>query len=223
MEELFVSILMILYLLGYLLKINDFLSLICCWVWLTSGRGRYISMRDLVMKPLSARWNLVFAYSDIWKFGDRYNFLLPQCSHLICRLRHLTLAARATIVKLELLREHTAIFARSLHIDLRWVLMCRSSSARRMKAVKALGPRLSQIYYDIGRSTWRYLRLPDIFFVVLRRSSWTLNFLHDLDQVLLRQMIGSVLPRVSLIFSLATIVVSVIAWRDVKAIIALLN
>ena len=134
MNKLLMSILMILNLLCYLLQVNNLLSLVCCRIRLASWRCRNIAMWKMTMNTLTTRLNLIFADSDIWKFWNRNNLFLSECAHLICRLRHMTttLGVRTIVVKLQLLRENTAILTWCLDVNLRLILLRGSCGPWRM-------------------------------------------------------------------------------------------
>ncbi len=221
------SILLILNLLCYLLEVNNLLSLVCCWIRLATWRCRNIAMWKMTMNTLTTRLNLIFADSDIWKFGYRNNLFLSECAHLICRLRHMTttLGVRTIVVKLQLLRENTAILTWSLDVNLRLILLRGSCGPWRMQTVKTLGSRLSQIYNNIRDSAiWSLRRnmASNIFLVVLRWRRCTLDLFHDLDQVLLGQIIWGILPRVPLTLRLPCTSV-IVGRRNIQAIVAFLN
>jgi hypothetical protein len=226
-EDLFVSLLMILNLVRNLRQINYFLSLISCWAWLATRRCRDITMMQLIVWILAIHgWNLVFTYPHIGEFRYWNDFLLAKCPHLVCRLRHssaLTLTSCTIIVELEVLLEHTAVFAGSLYMNLRGILVSRSGSAWWMKAVQALRPRLVKIDHHIWCAARRH---SNILLIVLLRCSWALDFLHDLNEVLLRQMIWSARAwaciRIVIALLLATTSISTATRRYIQSIIALL-
>lgn len=134
-QYLFVHLLVVLNLVRNLRQVNDFLSLISGWIWLTSWRGRNISMMKLIMRALSCSWNLIFADSNIREFGDWNDFLLPKSSHLVSRLWSpcaWALTTHTAIIELNVLLKDATIFARSLDVNLRRILVSRSGSAWRV-------------------------------------------------------------------------------------------
>lgn len=182
-------------------------------------------MMKLIVRALTSSWNLIFAYSDIGEFRNRNDFLLAECTHLICWLWHSNawcLTTSIIIVELKVLLKDTAIFAWGLNMNLR-VLVSRSSSAWRVQAIQTLRPCLIKVYNHIWSSRWQYHVL--LIVDLLWSRGRALDFLHDLDQVLLWEMIWSARSWAGIPASIAVFLLAISStiWRDIKAIIAFLH